>query len=150
VRPVKIRISGGDTDAPAVVRYSFWAWIVAGAIGLIDAILFLTVKDALIDATIKQNPNLSVDQIRNGANNLVLFTLISAIVFAALYAYFAYRARDGVRSARTAVTVVGILHLLLSLLFPVSYIVLISVLLSIVAIILLYMPAARAYFSAEV
>jgi uncharacterized membrane protein YbhN (UPF0104 family) len=150
VRAVKIRISGGDTDAPAVVRYSFWAWIVAGAIGLIDAVLFYTVKDALIDATIKQNPSLTIDQVRSGANNFLLLTLISAIVFAALYAYFAYRARDGKRSARTAVTVIGILHLLLALLFPVSYLVLFGVLLSIVGMVLLYLPTAKAYFSSQV
>jgi hypothetical protein len=147
---VKIRISGGDPDAPAVVRYSFWAWIAAGAIGLIDGILLWSVKNVLVDQAIKQNPTLNADQIRSGANNLVLFVMVSAVLFAALYVYFAYRARDGVKSARTTLLIVGIVHLVLSLLIPVSYLVLFGVVLSIIGIILLYLPAARAYYSAEV
>jgi hypothetical protein len=147
---VKIRISGGDTDAPRVVRYSFWAFIAAGSVGLLDAVLLWSIKDQLIDTTIKQSPSLNPDQIRSGANNLVLFVLVEAVVFAALYVYFAYRARAGVRSARTALTVAGVLHLVLSLLVPLSYLVLFGVLLSIAGIILLYLPTARPYFSPEV
>jgi hypothetical protein len=146
---VKIRISGGQTDAPTVVRYSFWAWVSAGAVGLIDAVLLWSVKNALVDSTIKANPTMDPGQIRTSANNLVLFVLVEAVVFGALYVFFAYRARDGIRSARTTLTVVGILHLVLSLLVPVSYLVLIGVLLSVVGIILLWRPAARTYFSAE-
>ncbi|TCO65232.1 hypothetical protein [Actinocrispum wychmicini] len=148
---MKIRISGGDTDAPPVVRYSFWTWIFAGAVGLIDAVLLWSVKNALVDQAIRQNTNstVSADQIRSGADNLVWFVTITAVVFAVAYAFFAYRARDGIRSARTTLLVVGVFHLLLSMLVTVSYLVLFSVLLSIVGMVLLYLPTARAYFNPE-
>jgi heme/copper-type cytochrome/quinol oxidase subunit 2 len=147
-----MRITGGDTDAPAVVRYAFWAWVVAAAIGLLDAVLLWSVKNSLVDQAIKNNkdPAITADQIKDGANNLVMFMLITSVVFAALYVYFAYRARAGVKSARTTLVVVGIVHLLLCLLIPVSLYVLVAVLLSIVGGALLYVPRpARDYYNPE-
>jgi heme/copper-type cytochrome/quinol oxidase subunit 2 len=147
-----MRITGGDTDAPAVVRYAFWAWVVAAAIGLLDAVLLWSVKNSLVDQAIKNNkdPAITADQIKDGANNLVMFMLITSVVFAALYVYFAYRARAGVKSGRTTLVIVGIVHLLLCLLIPVSLYVLVAVLLSIVGGALLYVPRqARDYYNPD-
>lgn len=146
-----MRISGGDTDAPKLVRYSFWTWIAAGVVGLLDAVLLWSLKNALIDQAVKANtdPKITPDAIHSGVNNFVIYTLISAVVFGVLYVYFAYRARDGVRSARTVLVIGAVVRLLLGMLTSMSYYALFGVLLSIVAAVLLYMPAARAYYNPE-
>ncbi|MBE1467031.1 hypothetical protein [Kibdelosporangium phytohabitans] len=148
---MKMRISGGDTDAPSVIRVSFWAWIAAAAIGLIDAVLFFYFKNTLIDSTMRARPDLNVDQVRSGANSFVWLTLILAVLFGSLYAYFGYRMRAGERKARTRLMIAGVVHLVVSILFPVSLIVLIGVVLSLVGVLAMYLPAAaKTYFTDEV
>ncbi len=151
MRTVKMRISGGDTDAPSVIRVSFWSWIAAAAVGLIDAVLFFYFKNQLIDSTMRANPSLNIDQVRSGANSFVWLTLILAVLFGSLYVYFAYRMRAGDRKARTRLLIAGVVHLVVSILFPVSLIVLIGVVLSLVGALAMYLPAtAKTYFTNEV
>ncbi|RSM74337.1 hypothetical protein DMH04_40040 [Kibdelosporangium aridum] len=151
MRIVKMRISDGDTDAPSIVRASFWAWVAAAVVGLLDAVLFFYFKDQLIESTIRQNPALNVDQVRSGANSFVWLTLILAVLFGSLYVYFGRRMQTGERKSRTRLLIAGLVHLALSILFPVSYIVLLGVLLSVVGALLMYLPQpAKTYFSNEV
>lgn len=146
-----MRISDGETAAPLMVRVSFWFWVGAAVVGLLDAVLFFYFKDQLIETTIRQNPALNVDQVRSGANSFVWLTLILAVLFGSLYVYFGRQMRIGVRKARTRLLIAGIVHLVISVLFPVSYIVLLGVLLSVVGALLMFVPyQAKTYFSAEV
>nr|WP_157527531.1 hypothetical protein [Kibdelosporangium sp. MJ126-NF4]CEL15003.1 hypothetical protein [Kibdelosporangium sp. MJ126-NF4]CTQ93401.1 hypothetical protein [Kibdelosporangium sp. MJ126-NF4] len=148
---MKMRISGGDIDAPSVVRVSFWSWIAAAAMGLIYSVLFFVAKNGLIEETIKARPDLNADQIRSGASAFIWLTLILAVLFGSLYVYFAYKMLAGERKQRVRLLIAGVLHLVVSLLFPVNLIVLIGVVLSVVGALTMYLPApAKAYFTTEV
>lgn len=143
--------AGTAADVPSVIRVSFWAWVAAAAVGLIDAVLFFYFKDALVDSTIKARPDLNVDQVRSGATAYVWLTLILAVLFGSLYVYLGYKMRDGARRQRTWLLVAGLVHLAISILFPISLVVLVGVVLSLIGALAMYLPAAaKTYFTNEV
>ncbi|MGH3451342.1 MAG: hypothetical protein ACRDQW_11600, partial [Haloechinothrix sp.] len=84
-----------------------------------------------------------------GGLSAVLWTLaIGGIMFGALWVLFAYKAREGTRSARTVLTVLTVSMIVLQvLLAPFMNLVLVaSVVLACVALVLMYLPSVASYF----
>ncbi|GAB3911249.1 hypothetical protein GCM10029964_116660 [Kibdelosporangium lantanae] len=146
-----MRITGGDTDAPKVVRSTFWIWIAAGTVGLLHAVYLLTLKNRFADQEVQRNtdPTVSADHIRDVVGSVITFALVEAVVFAAVWAFFAYRARAGARGGRIGLVVTGLVYLALNILLPLgnAVLLLIEALLVVAGIILLFLRGSREYFS---
>jgi hypothetical protein len=135
-------------EPPAPVRVSFWLWIVAG-LGLIAGFgRALTRVDDISAAIIEINndPNISDEQIRAGAASMLWVLFIGAVVFATLFALFAYKAREGTRSTRPILVVLATVALILQLPLYADLITLGSVLVACAAIVLMYLPSVASYF----
>ncbi|ANN20952.1 hypothetical protein SD37_38775 [Amycolatopsis orientalis] len=141
---------------PKPVAISFWLWIATGVVLVAGQIALLVLKQELTDGIIKQItenpvPGQPVDpaQIASGVNTLLWMLLGGAVTFAVLFALFAYKAREGTRSARTVLTV-GAVFLVAVELFvlrgALNVFLLVATLLTAIALILLYLPSVAAYF----
>lgn len=138
------------TDAPRVVRVSFWLWIAAGVIGLVGAVLFLVLRDEWADIQVRSNPGQSIADMRGLAAGLSWWLLAGSVMFLAFFVLVGYNARRGVRKARTLLLVLGVFAALFEYsLGRVTIYGLISALLIIVAAGLLYAPPARRFFAGD-
>lgn len=133
-------------DAPPVVRYSFLAWNAVATIGLIDAVLLYSAKQAQTDAAIKANPTVNPAEVADIVGDVLLTFLIAAIVLGLAYVYFGYRARAGLRSGRTVVTSLAVVNLLFRYYFGLTIFGLLAVLVAAAAVVMLFTPGANAYF----
>ncbi|WP_181775108.1 hypothetical protein [Amycolatopsis pittospori] len=143
-------------DVPTPVAVSFWLWIAAGVILVAGQIALLVLKQELTDGILKQItanpvPGQPVDpaQIASGVEVLLYTLLGGAVTFALLFALFAYKAREGTRSARTVLTV-GAVFLVLVELFvlrgTLNVFLLVATLLVAIALILMYLPSVSHHF----
>jgi peptidoglycan/LPS O-acetylase OafA/YrhL len=141
---------------PTPVTISFWLWIATGVVLVAGQIALLVLKQELTDGIIKQItanpvPGQPVDpaQIASGVNTLLWMLLGGAVTFAVLFALFAYKAREGTRSARTVLTV-GAVFLVLVELFvlrgTLNVFLLVATLLTAIALILMYLPSVADFF----
>lgn len=135
-------------EPPTLVKVSFWLWIAAGLVLVAGFGLTLSAKEQLIQALIQLNndPNISDEQLRQGATSLLWTLFIGAVAFAILFALFAYRAREGIRSARTILTVLAAISLIFQVVLFSNLVTLVSALLAVVALVLLYLPSVADYF----
>ncbi|MFD9894221.1 hypothetical protein ACFWY9_33145 [Amycolatopsis sp. NPDC059027] len=141
---------------PTPVNISFVLWIASGVVLVAGQILFLVEKQRLIDAVIKATneakapgPKPSPADIAAGMTTFLWTLLVGAVVFSLLIALFAYKARQGTRSARSVVTALAIFEAIFPLLFlPQALLpfLVVSLLLAVVALILMYLPSVAAYF----
>src|SRR5919197_1140611 len=78
-------------ERPQVVLYAFVVWVLAGIVGVVNAVVMLINKQVFIDHAIKQRrgANISNDQVASGATTLLWMFLVAATVFALLFALFA-------------------------------------------------------------
>lgn len=134
-------------DAPKMVHYSFWLWLTAGAVAVLGAALAFPAKDAMVQNAVRQNkdPRITEQMIAEGANTLLWSLLVGSVILAALYGLFAYKAREGTRSARTALIVLTVITVLFQFVFG-SIIGLLSAVLAMGALGLLFVPSTRDYF----
>ncbi|MEU5691475.1 hypothetical protein [Actinosynnema sp. NPDC020468] len=134
-------------QAPKEVRTSFWLWIVGAAVSVISALLTLTQRDE-VEQQLRDTPQgkqLSADQLAAAVNAGLLVAVLVALVFAGLYVLFAFKAKAGRNWARIVLTVLTLLGLL-ALLRTASVLGVFTNLISVIAIVLLYLPASKAYF----
>ncbi|ASR33968.1 hypothetical protein BAY61_02015 [Prauserella marina] len=149
--PPAPRLSGQPrkpVDPPTPVAWSFYLWIVAG-VGLIAGFgLVLTAKQGVIDTLIETNNDQRItnEQIASGVTSLLWVLFIGGVVFAVLFGLFAYKAREGTRSARTILTVLGAVMLLFQLLLFSNLITLGAAFVAMVALVLMYLPSVQDYF----
>ncbi|TCP53109.1 hypothetical protein EV191_105172 [Tamaricihabitans halophyticus] len=138
---------GPGTAPPKLVNYSFWLWIGAAVFAVVGSGLAFTAKDGMIQDAVDRNndPNITPEQIADGANTLLWSLFIGSVVLAVFYVLFAYKMRDGNRSARNWLLGFTIVTVLFQLLFG-TIIGLFSGLLTVVAIALLYTASTRDYF----
>ncbi|NKQ58389.1 hypothetical protein HFP15_36610 [Amycolatopsis sp. K13G38] len=144
-------IEGEQTPVkpPKPVEVSFWLWVVSGVVFVIGYAIMFFAKNVLIDQLVSNNTNKNVtaDQIRSGTTVLLAVLLVGAVSFAALYTLFAWKARQGTRSARTVLTVLMVITLLFQLLLQFASIVtLTATLIGLVALLLMYLPKVGPYF----
>ncbi|HVV11088.1 hypothetical protein [Amycolatopsis sp.] len=136
-------------DPPKPVQVSFWLWVASGVVFIVGYLLMFLARDRLIDQLVTSNTNTSItgDQIRSGMTVVFAVVLVGAVSFAALYVLFAWKARQGTRSARTVLTVLMVITLLFQLLVQFASIVtLVATLIGLVALILMYLPKVTPYF----
>ncbi|MEV6911734.1 hypothetical protein [Amycolatopsis sp. NPDC051071] len=141
---------------PKPVAISFWLWIGAGVVLIVGQIALLALKQQLTDGVVKQvtaNPvpgqPLDPAQIASGIEKLLWLLLAGAVTFAVLFALFAYKAREGTRSARTVLTVGAVFLVLVELLVlrgALNVFLLVATLLVAIALILMYLPSVSDHF----
>ncbi|GAA4541544.1 hypothetical protein [Amycolatopsis samaneae] len=143
-------------QVPTPVTVSVVLWIASGAVLIAGQIALLVVKQQLIDAIVKTTnestapgPKPSPADIAAGTTTLVWTLFVGAVVFALLVALFAYKARQGTRSARSVLTGLAILEAVFELVFfrgGLNAFLLVSLLLAVIALILMYLPSVATYF----
>lgn len=149
--PPAPRLSGDPqptVNPPTPVKVSFLLWILAGLVLIAGYGLTLTAKQQMIDSLIEMNNDATIsdDQIASGVTSLLWMLFVGGIVFAVLFWLFAYKAREGTRSARTVLTVLAALVLVFQMLLFSNLVTLGSALLSIVAVALMYLPSVQEYY----
>ncbi|RKT57898.1 hypothetical protein [Saccharothrix australiensis] len=140
---------GHALPVPKEVRVSFWIWIAGAVLSVVGSLYALTQRDEIADV-LRRQPNaseLSPEQFDAAVTTSVLFAVVLGVVFAGLYVLFAFKARAGRNWARVVLTVLTALGLL-STLFGASVSGLFTSLISVVAVVLLYLPNSKAYFDA--
>lgn len=149
--PPAPELPGQETERPEPpkpVRISFGLWV-AAAIVLIGGFAFaLTQKQATVDQLVELNndPNIKPGQIASGVTALLWILLLGAVVLGVLFALFAYKAKEGTRSARTVVTVLGAVAIAFQLLVFRAALAPVQIVLVIAAVVLMYLPSVQSYY----
>jgi hypothetical protein len=138
-------------NPPAQVKVSFWLWIAAGVVVIVGQAYTLLIKDQLVTELVKQNQQgtgqkVAPDQIASGTNTLVWLLLIGAVVFAVLLGLFAWKAREGTRSARSVLTGLAIVCVLFQIVIFYNFFTLIAAFVLLIALVLMYLPSVANYF----
>ena len=134
---------------PVWVTVSFWIWIAGAALSVIGAIYTIANRNTAL-AQMRQNAptGISPQEYETVVNTVVTASAAVAVVFAGLYVFFAYKVRAGRPWARTVLTVLTVVGVLFDLFFGGSASTYLSVLISVIAVGLLYLPSSRAFFAA--
>ncbi|MGW4484064.1 hypothetical protein ACWEOE_09515 [Amycolatopsis sp. NPDC004368] len=138
-----------DGKAPGPVKAAFILTIVASVVLLIGQVVTIVFKHQLVDQAVKATPpgrKLDMAQLESNANLLVWALFVGALCYGVIMVLFAYKAREGTRSARTVVTMLALLGLVFQLGLVRSVFSLVSSLLLVIVVVLLYLPSTRDYF----
>jgi len=135
---------------PGAVQASFWIWLLGGVVLIGGQVLTLFLKQQLIDQLIKQNREagrqVDAASVTSGTTTFVWLLFVGAVVFALLIALFAYKAREGTRSARTVLTWLGVACVLFQFALFSNLPSVMATLLFVIALILMYLPSVAGYF----
>lgn len=133
---------------PMPVRVSFWLWVVSAVVQVICYIVPVVYRQQIIDQNIRSTPQFPAEQVASGTTTFLVVLLVGAISVAAMYVLFAYKARQGTRSARTVLTVFFAIALVFQYLFGLFQLLLalVAMLAALIALMLMYLPAVRPYF----
>jgi hypothetical protein len=134
--------------APASVVVSFWLWVTGAVILVASQAYYLVIQDQVIDSYVARNTEVTITKEQWAASVPVLLwvVFIAAVVFGALLALFAFKAREGTRSARGVLTVLAILTTLFYALIFVTAYAIFAVLMFLIALLLMYLPGVQEYF----
>jgi preprotein translocase subunit SecG len=142
---------------------AFWCWVAAAVVGLIGLVLVLTspIWDLAVAAGARQSGNLTTVNVQNLVSTLKVVTVVIAVIFVAVYLFFAWKMYAGRNWSRIVLTVFGALTLL-SAFTPTSRTVTVNGdiynvttgawagwvqgLLALAGIVLMYLPLSNAYF----
>ena len=135
-------------ERPPVVLYAFVVWVLAGIVGVANAVLMLINKQTFIDHAIEQRrgANISNEQVASGATTLLWMFLIAAVVFALLFALFAYKAQERERRARLMLTILCVISVVFYLVVLQVYLSPVVAALTLAGTVLLYLPRANVFF----
>lgn len=134
-------------NPPAPVKVSVALWGLAGLLLAGGFGYTLSAKEEVIRALIDMNdPRVTPEQIREGTESFLWVLFIGALVFAILYWLFAYKAREGTRSARTILTVLAVITLVFQMVLFSNLFTLASAFFAAVAVVLMYLPNVSYYF----
>lgn len=135
---------------PAPVLAAFWIWIAGAVLSLVFAVITPREKSAIVDALNRAKPpNIAPSQYDEYANVLITTTIVTLVLFAALYVFFAYKVRAGRNWARMTLTVLVIIGVAYDAYTGALLSSGLGLLISLVAVILVYLPSASAYFAAH-
>jgi hypothetical protein len=139
---------GPDSPPPGPVRYALVTWVTTGLIGILNSIVLLVTKQEAIDRAIESNkdPKITNENIAQGYTALLWMFLIAAVVFAALFALFAYKAYGGARRARLLLTMLCLVTVAFYFLILPTPFGLMTALLAVAATVMLYLPKSAEYF----
>lgn len=145
---------------PSTVQGAFWSYLVVAALSLVSIVLVLTdgTFDRAIDDARVNSKSIDVNTL---VTTVKVTTIVVAVIFLALYLFFAVKMRNGRNWARIVLTVLSALSVVSR--FSVNSSVTvngheytsnsnaisgwIAAIAAIVAIVLMYLPASNAYFS---
>ncbi|WP_309118003.1 hypothetical protein [Saccharothrix sp.] len=146
-------LSGSSTAArppvPNEVRIAFWIWVAGAALFLLSAVYTLTQRDQFVEA-VRQTPEaqgLSPEAFDAAVTASWMLAVVASAVLGGLFVLFAYQVRAGKGWARVVLAVLTA-AVLLFVLFGPSLLGLLIALMSVVAVVMLYMPNAKEYFDA--
>lgn len=148
------QIPPGQTPEPAApptpVRISFVLWVVSGVLLVVNYALVLLYRQRIVDEYLKTNkdPRVNRENLTHGVTIAMMLALIAAVCFAALLILFAWKARQGTRSARTVATALYVVAVLVQLVTGLlwSWPTLLSALLGFIALLLMHLPGMGGYF----
>src|ERR1700712_1287690 len=146
---------------PGSVNGAFFIYVLAALVALVGIIL--TLSSNVWTEAIAANVNTSGTNVQTLVNAAKISTAVVGVIFLALYLFFAFKMRAGRNWARIVLTVLSALSIISS--FSPSatvtvnghvykstgtqFVGWIGVVLAIVAIVLMFLPASNAYFSAS-
>jgi ABC-type multidrug transport system permease subunit len=135
-------------ERPTVVRYAFVVWVLAGIVGVGNAVLMLINKQTFIDHAIEQRrgANISNEQVASGATTLLWMFLVAAVVFGVLFGLFAYKAQERERRARLMLTIMCVISVVFYLVVLQVYLSPVIAALVLAGTVLLYLPKANKFF----
>lgn len=136
-------------QAPGPVKAAFILTIAASVVLLIGQVVTIFFKQQLVDQAVKATPagrKLDMAQLESNATTLVWALFVGALCFSIIMVLFAYKAREGTRSARTVVTMLALLGLVFQLGLVRSVFSVVSSLLLVILVVLLYLPSTRDFF----
>lgn len=84
-----------------------WLWIASALLGLVQVVVDLSDRDALIDEIRQRDPGMSQDEVDAAVQAGLLFTLLVAGLIVLVYAKMANRMAWGRNWARIVLTVLG-------------------------------------------
>jgi hypothetical protein len=129
------------------VQVAFWIWVAGAVLSLVYAVLVGDITNPSNGVT---SSGLTQAQYAQYVHTLVVVTIVELVVLAALYVFFAYKVRAGRNWARMTMTVLVVIGVAFDAytgsLFTISGGVL---LISVIAVVLVYLPASNAYFAAR-
>lgn len=135
-------------ERPVAMRYAIVMWVIAGVVAVVNGIDLLLRKQQLVDAwTRAKDPGVTNEQVERGATTLLWMFLVGAVVFAVLFALFAYKARDGVRRARIMLTVLCVVTVAFYVTILRTPFGLLTAMLAVAATVLLYLPSSNRFFA---
>ncbi|GAA0228077.1 hypothetical protein GCM10010492_28150 [Saccharothrix mutabilis subsp. mutabilis] len=134
---------------PNEVRISFVLWLAVGAMFVVSAVVAVAQRDQFVEA-VRQTPearDLTPEAFDAAVTASWMLAIIASAVMAGLFVLFAFQARAGRSWARVVLAVLTAVVLLFVLFGPSPWGLLIA-LISVAAVVLLYLPGAKAYFDA--
>ncbi|MEU6150690.1 hypothetical protein ABZ816_11880 [Actinosynnema sp. NPDC047251] len=140
--------AGPALPVPKEVQISFWIWIAGAVLSVIGGLLAFAQRDAVADALRRapQTADLSAEEFDALVSANIMITAVVGVVMAGLYVLFAFKARAGRNWARVVLAALTVLGLLSTLLVGAGVSGLLTSLISVVAVVLLYLPNSKAYF----
>ena len=148
---------------PGSVSGAFFIYLIAAVLAVIGAILTLT-SNVWTQAIADSGANTSGVNVHTLVNTLKIVSVIFALIFIALYLFFAFKMRAGRNWARIVLTVLSALSVISAFSTTTTSVTVnghvykstttqltgwIGVVLSILAIVLMFLPASNAYFTAS-
>ena len=141
---------------PQEVEVSAKLWFASIVLGLVAGLLtlLLTDRDALAQEILTADAAITADQARSAVTVGLVVALVITLAILALEVFFVSKMRDGRGWARIVLTVLGVLSVLSSLVGLGAGLTLggltnlVSLVLVAAAVVLMYRPAATAYFAA--
>lgn len=135
-------------DAPRVVNISCALWAVAAVLLVLGFGLTLLDKDAVVAELVAsaESEQVTASAISEGTETALWVLFVGAIAYAGLIGLFAYKAREGTRSARTVLTVLaGLLVATQFVLFP-NWVTVLSAVVAAAALLLMYLPSVAEHY----
>lgn len=143
--------TGPRGPAPKEVQLSFWLWIAGAVLSVIGALFAFTQRDTLLEE-VRKRPDagsFSEAQLDTVVTTGLIVGVVIALAFAGLYVLFAVKARAGRNWARIALTVLTALGVLALVIGGFSVAGILSTVVSVVAVVLLFLPASNQHFAAQ-
>ncbi|RZQ64293.1 hypothetical protein [Amycolatopsis suaedae] len=133
---------------PQVVKVAFYLWIASAVAMIGGAAMSLAMKDRIVELTLEVNrdPRLTPDLVSRGTNTLLWTFLVGAVVFGVLFVLFAWKSREGTRSARTVLAVLAVVTALFQMLIFLNEVKVLAIVLSIGAGVCMFLPSTTGYF----
>jgi hypothetical protein len=137
------------TKPPGPVLGSFWILIVSAALRAVIALVTLVDWQSFVNTQLSEPlpANTTVAQARDAIHTYLTVNVTLDLVFAALYVLCAFQLKAGRNWARVGLTVIVVLFAVFNIIGGTDVVTLISVLVELLAVVLLYVPTSRAYFT---